>query len=185
MENGPGLLAHGAHVNGAVKPVVRMRPAMHQPRKMRVVVAKGAPDESVASHGSGLTQGPKERTRESFTTGKTTRNGRGLTAGWGMINGTGMVSESEFQRSEGRFNGSCVTYRSAALGSRDGMTNGSGLTKAVDLAEDAGLTNGCGLTHGEGMTNGCGLVRAMDPDVQAPVARPPVRRRGLRAMFGM
>jgi hypothetical protein len=102
-----------------------------------------------------------------------------------MINGTGMVSEADFHRYEGRFNGSCVTYRRAAMGSRDGMTNGSGLTEATGLAEDAGLTNGCGLTHGEGMTNGCGLVRELDPTVPAPSPTPSVRRKGLRAMFGI
>ncbi|UCC92304.1 MAG: hypothetical protein JSW25_06420 [Thermoplasmata archaeon] len=185
MENGPDLLAHGAHVNGNVKPVVRMRPAIHQPRKMRVVVARGAPDDRVASRGSGLTKGPKDPARESLTTGTGIRNGRGLTSGWGMVNGTGMVSESEFQRSAGRFNGSCVTYRGAALGSRDGMTNGSGLTKAGGLADDAGMTNGCGLTHGEGVTNGCGLVQEMDLTVPVPAPRPVVRRKGLLAMLGM
>ncbi|NIP37039.1 MAG: hypothetical protein GWN18_18900 [Thermoplasmata archaeon] len=156
---------------------------LHAPRKMRVVIARGAPADSVASRGSGLTKGPKERKRRSFTTGKAHRNGRGLTAGWGMINGTGMVRESEFHRAVGRFNGSGVTYRHATLGTQDGMTNGSGLT-AAGLADDAGLTNGCGLTHGEGITNGCGLVHPPDPS--APVPAPaPSRRRGLRAVLGM
>jgi hypothetical protein len=165
------------------KAVVRPAPVVHSPRKMRVVKAMGAPDDEVASRGSGLTKGPKEPDRESFTTGVATRNGRGLTAGWGMINGTGMVREAEFHYSVGRFNGSGVT-RSASLGSRDGMTNGSGLTEANGLADGAGLTNGCGLTHGEGMTNGCGLVRELDPTV--PVASPsPRRRRGLRHILGM
>jgi hypothetical protein len=102
-----------------------------------------------------------------------------------MINGTGMVREAEFHYSSGRFNGSCATYSRAALGTRDGMTNGSGLTKTDDMTEDAGLTNGCGLTHGEGMTNGCGLVRPMDPTLPVPVPRPAGRRRGLRALIGV
>jgi len=184
MENGSGFVAPGAHVNGMTLPLVRTEPADHKPRKMRVVVAVGTPDDRVASRGSGLTQGPKEQVRESFTTGKTTRNGRGLTSGWGMMNGTGMVREAEFHNSVGRFNGSGVT-RSSALGTRDGMTNGSGLTKAIGLADDAGMTNGCGLTHGEGMTNGCGLVKEIDPSVPVPVPRPDVRRKGLRSIFGI
>ncbi|UCC92724.1 MAG: hypothetical protein JSW25_08680 [Thermoplasmata archaeon] len=167
------------------EPIVRMEPAIHKPRKLRVVVAVGAPDDRVASRGSGLTRGPKERVRKSFTTGRTHRNGRGLTSGWGMVNGTGMVREAEFHYSVGRFNGSCVTYRSAALGSRDGMTNGTGLTEARGLADDGGLTNGCGLTHGEGMTNGCGLVQPIDPNPPAPYQRPVVRRRGMRAILGI
>ena len=176
-------MALGGHVKGMVRPVVRSEPRLHTPRKMRVVIARGAPSDGVASRGSGLTKGPGRSKRESLTTGTVQRNGRGLTSGWGMVNGTGMVREAEFHRSAGRFNGSCVTYRSAALGSRDGMTNGSGLTEA-GLADDAGLTNGYGLTHGGGMTNGCGMVRPLDP--AAPVAAPrPVHRRGLRAIIGM
>jgi hypothetical protein len=101
-----------------------------------------------------------------------------------MVNGTGMVREAEFHVKVGRFNGSCVTYRGAALGSRDGMTNGSGLTEA-GLADDAGLTNGCGLTHGEGMTNGCGLVRPLDPTAEVPTPASRPRRRGLRAVLGI
>ncbi len=166
MENGSGFVAPGAHVNGMTRPLVRTEPADHKPRKMRVVVAVGTPDDRVASRGSGLTHGPKEQVRESFTTGKTTRNGRGLTSGWGMMNGTGMVREAEFHHSVGRF-------------------NGSGLTKAIGLADDAGLTNGCGLTHGEGMTNGCGLVKEIDPSVPVPMPRPDVRRKGLRSIFGI
>ena len=184
MDNGSGFVAPGAHVNGMARPVVRTNPAIHSPRKMRVVVAKGAPDAGVAKRGSGLTKGPKEQEKRSMVTGKAIRNGRGLTSGWGMINGTGMVREAEFHRSVGRFNGSEMT-RSEALGSREGMTNGSGLTEAGGLAEDAGLTNGCGLTHGEGMTNGCGLVQSMDPLATAPVTRPSPRRRGLRAILGV
>jgi len=140
MKNGSGFVAPGAHVNGMVRPVVRTEPAIHTPRKMRVVVAKGAPDNGVDKKGSGLTRGPSEKERESLAIVKATRNGRGLTSGWGMINGTGMVREAEFHHSVGRFNGSGVT-RSGVLGSRDGMTNGSGLTEASGLAEDAGLTN--------------------------------------------
>jgi hypothetical protein len=151
---------------------------------MRVVVARGVPEDRVAARGSGLTRGPKEPARESLTTGTAHRNGRGLTSGWGMVNGTGMVHEAEFHVKVGRFNGSCVTYRSAALGSRDGMTNGSGLTKA-GLADDAGLTNGCGLTRGEGMTNGCGLVKPLDPSVPVPEPMPAPRRRGLRGILGI
>ena len=184
MENGPGLDARGAPVNGMARPIVRTEPAYHKPRKMRVVIAAGAPDDRVASRGSGLTQGPKEQVRESFTTGKTTRNGRGLTSGWGMMNGTGMVREAEFHYSVGRFNGSGVT-RSSALGTRDGMTNGSGLTEAGGLADDAGMTNGCGLTHGEGMTNGCGLVKEIDLAATVPVPGPAVRRKGLRGILGI
>lgn len=184
MENGSGFVAPGAHVNGMAGPIVRTGPAIHQPRKMRVIVAAGAPDDRVAIRGSGLTRGPKAQRRGSLTMGKAIRNGRGLTSGWGMINGTGMVREAEFHYSVGRYNGSGVTTTSA-LGSRDGMTNGSGLTEAGGLAEDAGLTNGCGLTHGEGMTNGCGLVQPLDPTVPAPTMRPAVRRKGLRGILGM
>ncbi len=184
MQNGPGFVAPGALVNGMARPIVRTRPAIHQPRKMRVVVAAGAPDDRVASRGSGLTRGPKTPNRESLTTGKAIRNGRGLTSGWGMVNGTGMVREAEFHYSVGRFNGSGVT-KSSALGSRDGMTNGSGLTEAGGLAEEAGLTNGCGLTHGEGMTNGCGLTQPLDPTAPVPAPRPAVRHKGLRGILGM
>ena len=187
LENGPTFLAQGAHVNGTDHPIVRAEPVLHTPRKMRVVIASGAPADSVASRGSGLTRGPREPGRASLTTGQTHRNGRGLTSGWGMVNGTGMVREAEFHRSAGRFNGSCVTYRHAVLGSRDGMTNGSGLTEAGP-ADDAGLTNGCGLTQGEGMTNGCGLAHPPDPTAPVPLPVPvpaPARRRGLRAMLGM
>jgi hypothetical protein len=183
MDNGPGLMALGGHVAGAARPVVRVEPRLLKPRKMRVVIARGAPEDAVASRGSGLTRGPSRPERESLTTGTAHRNGRGLTSGWGMVNGTGMVREAEFHVKVGRFNGSCVTYRSAALGSRDGMTNGTGLTEA-GLAGDAGLTNGCGLTHGEGMTNGCGLVRPPDPAAPLPAPRPE-RRRGLRAIIGI
>lgn len=180
---GPGLQPRNTRVNGAAKPVVREAPAMPPPKKMRVVVAASAPGDAVASRGSGLTRGPAADSRGSLTTGQPLANGRGLTSGWGMINGTGMVRESEFHRSVGRFNGSGVT-RSASLGSRDGMTNGSGLTEASGLADDAGMTNGCGLTHGEGMTNGCGLVRPMDPSLPPP--RPRSRpRRGVLAMLGL
>lgn len=167
------------------KVMVRSSPAVHMPRKMRVVVATGAPDDRVASKGSGLTRGPQGPRRRSFTTGKTTTNGRGLTSGWGMVNGTGMVQEAEFHIKVGRFNGSCVTYRRAALGSRDGMTNGSGLTEAGGLAEDAGMTNGCGLTHGEGMTNGCGLVKPIDPAAPVLAPQPAPRRKGWLGILGM
>jgi hypothetical protein len=183
LDNGPGLMALGGLADSGHKPMTRMEPRLHTPRKMRVVIARGAPPDGVASRGSGLTRGPKRAGRASLTTGSVDRNGRGLTSGWGMINGTGMVKEADFHRSAGRFNGSCVTYRHAALGSRDGMTNGSGLTEA-GLADDAGLTNGCGLTHGEGMTNGCGLVKPIDPAVPVPAPRP-ARRRGLRALVGI
>jgi len=185
MANGAGFVAPGAHVNGMVQPVVRTNPAIHAPRKMRIVVAAGTPKNGIAKRGSGLTRGPGEPERRSLTTGAVHRNGRGLTSGWGMCNGTGMVSEAEFHVSVGRFNGSGVTYRNAALGSRDGMTNGSGLTENSGLAEDAGLTNGCGLTHGEGMTNGCGLVKPMDPTAPIHVPTPATRRRGLRALLGV
>ena len=107
-------MALGGHTHGKIKPVVRSEPRLHTPRKMRVVIARGAPSNGVASRGSGLTKGPERSKRESLTTGTVHRNGRGLTSGWGMVNGTGMVREAEFHRSAGRFNGSCVTYRSAA-----------------------------------------------------------------------
>ena len=184
LDNGSGLLARGARTNGRALPVVRREPPLHTPRKMRVVVARGAPPDSVASRGSGLTRGPRGTGGGSLTNATVGRNGRGLTSGWGMVNGTGMVLESEFHRSVGRFNGSGVTYIRAALGSRDGMTNGSGLTEA-GLADDAGLTNGCGLTHGEGMTNGCGLVHPPDPAVPAPSPAPARRRGALRTALGL
>ena len=145
-------------------------------RKLRVVKAAGAAGPEVASRGSGLTTGPLDHERESFTTGRPMANGRGLTSGWGMINGTGMVRESEFHYSVGRFNGSGVT-KASSMASRDGMTNGSGLTKG-GMAADGGMTNGSGLTKGEGMTNGCGLVRPMDPTL--PPVEPPRRRRASR-----
>ncbi len=185
LDNRAGLPTPRASAKGMAMPVVSTGPAVHAPRKMRIVIATGTPDDPVAKRGSGLTRGPGEERRKALTSVRVTRNGRGLTSGWGMVNGTGMVREAEHHRSAGRFNGSCVTYRGAALGSRDGMTNGSGLTEAGGLADDAGLTNGCGLTHGEGMTNGCGLVRPMDPTVPAPPPRPATRRRGLLGMLGI
>ncbi len=119
----------------------------------------------MADRGSGLTRGPREQQRESFTTGMMSVNGRGLTGGWGLINGTGMVREAEHHVKIGRFNGSGRT-KSAALASRDGMTNGSG------------------LTQGSGMTNGNGLVRP--PTGPLPPRDVPTRRRGIvRHLLGI
>jgi hypothetical protein len=152
-----------------------------QLRKMMVVKALGAADDNVASEGSGLTKGPDVTERRSFTTGVISVNGKGLTAGWGMINGTGMTREAGFHQREGRFNGSGSRV-SCSLASAEGMTNGSGLTHGTDMAPDTGMTNGCGLTHGTGMTNGCGLVKEPGP-IPMPEELPSPKRRRLRGFL--
>ncbi len=180
---GGGFIAAGAHVNGRAHTVVRLQTVAHPPLKRRVVRAVRAPRPGVAERGSGLTRGPREQHRESFTTGVMSVNGRGLTGGWGLINGTGMVQEAEHHVNIGRFNGSGRT-KSAALASRDGMTNGSGLTEGSSMAADAGMTNGSGLTQGTGMTNGNGLVKP--PTGPLPPRDVPTRRRGIvRHLLGL
>jgi hypothetical protein len=172
-------MAAGAHVNGRDHIVVRLQKVADPPLKHRVVRAVRARRSGVAKRGSGLTRGPKDHERTSFTSGNLTVNGRGLTGGWGMINGTGMTREPEHHVSQGRFNGSGVTS-SAALASRDGMTNGSGLTEG-GMAAGGGMTNGSGLTQGRGMTNGNGLVNP--PSGELPPLEMPERRRGVLRRF--
>ncbi|MCK4971049.1 MAG: hypothetical protein KAS77_10985 [Thermoplasmata archaeon] len=151
--------------------------------KHRVARAVRASRPGVAERGSGLTRGPNEQQRESFTTGAVSANGRGLTGGWGLINGTGMVQEAEHHVKIGRFNGSGRT-KSTALASSDGMTNGSGLTECSGMAADSGMTNGSGLTQGNGMTNGNGLVKP--PTGPLPPRDVPTRRRGIvRHLLGL
>ncbi len=180
---GDGFIAAGAHVNGRARTVVRLQTVARPSLKHRVARAVRASRPGVAERGSGLTRGPNERQRESFTTCTMSVNGRGLTGGWGLINGTGMVQEAEHHVKIGRFNGSGRT-KSAALASRDGMTNGSGLTECSGMAADAGMTNGSGLTQGTGMTNGNGLVTP--PTGPLPPRDVPTRRRGIvRHLLGL
>jgi hypothetical protein len=182
LENGPGFVAPGAHVNGMASPVVRVGPKgrAHHVRKLRVVRAAGAPAPEVAARGSGLTSGPVREGRPSLTTSTAKANGSGLTSGWGFVNGTGMTREPGFHRDIGRVNGTGVT-RSPSLASETGMTNGSGLTDGSGMASEAGMTNGSGLTQGRGLTNGCGLVHP-------PGTLPPAddrRARGRRGLRGL
>ncbi len=177
---GDGFMAAGAHVNGRDHTVVRLKKVADPPLRHRVVRAVLAHGPGVAKRGSGLTRGPKDHERTSLTSGNLTVNGRGLTGGWGMINGTGMTREPEHHVSRGRFNGSGVTS-SSALASRDGMTNGSGLTEGSGMAAGASMTNGSGLTQGQGMTNGNGLVRP--PSDELPPLEMPEGRRGVLRRF--
>jgi hypothetical protein len=179
---GGGFIAAGAHVNGRARTVIRLQTVANSSLKHRVVRAISAPNPGVAEKGSGLTKGPNEQ-RESFTTGTMSVNGRGLTGGWGMINGTGMVQEAEHHVKIGRFNGAGRT-KCTSLASRDGMTNGSGLTECSGMAADAGMTNGSGLTEGTGLTNGNGLVKP--PTGPLPPRDVPTRRRGIvRHLLGI
>ncbi len=180
---GSGFIAAGAHINGTARTVVRLQKVARPSLKHRVRRAVIATNPGVNERGPGFTRGPREQPRQSLTTGVVSVNGRGLTGGWGLINGTGMVREAVHHVRIGRFNGSGRT-RSAAMASRDGMTNGSGLTEGSGMATDAGMTNGSGLTHGTGMTNGNGLVKP--PTGTLPPRDVPTRRHGtIRNLLGI